>query len=374
MRRVLVLWTVILTVLAFAVPAVAQPANDDLANATEVTAVPFHDVVDTSDATTEPGEPVDFEEVNDLFCPDRGTTVWYALSLGQSQNVTIDTFGSDYDTTLAVYTGTDFTDLELVDCNDDTFFGLQAALTITADAGVTYLIQVGAFGEGPGGELQFSITESTPIRGGKPVIFRSKFSGLAAEAFIDDFDEETGAFSFTGATVMDGRFQERGKPVRSADLFVSEFTEIFDEETGTFAFTEWFGFVELSRGQFHIDKKLRSASVLADVVLEGITCTESFDEEEFEFDVECTDLGTAEVTVDLNWEGVGGISKTKFKEKSSFDGVRSMFRGQFSERQADVSGGWSGDRNVDLTGAFGSLIEDKFSDFVMFRGLPDFFE
>jgi hypothetical protein len=359
MRRVVVLCTVTLTVLALAIPAVAQPVNDDLAAATGVTGVPFQDVVDTTEATTEPGEPIEGIE----FCPPRGSTVWYALTLEQSQQVRIDTAGSDYDTTLAVYTGTETSDLSLVDCNDDTFVSLQAALTITADAGVTYLIQAGSFGGDGGGELLISIDEPGRVTG-KPIIFRSKFKGLIADAFVEEFDETTGTFSSTFATLSDGQFSSGGKPFRVAELFVGEFTETVDEANETFTFTDWFGFVELGRDQYEIDKKLGSASVLADVVLQGVTCTGGFEDEE----LECTDLGIAEVTVDLAWDGVGGIEKSRFMEKVTFDGARLMFRGALTSREANVSGGWSGDRTADMSEAFGSLSQAKDSSFELFRG------
>lgn len=359
MRRVLVLCTVMFTVLSLAVPAVAQPDNDDLASATEVSGLPFSDSVDTTEASTEAGEPVEGDEL----CPPRGSTVWYALTLDESQTVAIDTAGSDYDTTLAVYTGTNYSDLSLVDCNDDTFFGLQASVTLSADAGVTYLVQAGSFGGDGGGQLEISVGEPGKTTG-KPIIFKSRFKGLGADAFVESFDEDTGAFSFTSAGIVDGQASEGGKPTKFATLFVSDFTETIDESTETVTFTEWFGSTELDGSQFAIDKKLRSAWVEADLALFGQTCTYGFEDEE----IDCTDLGTAEVTVDVSWQGVGGVEKSKFMEKNTFDGVRTMFRGTFSSRNATVSGGWSGDQEVDLSDGTGSIYQQSTGDFVMIRG------
>jgi hypothetical protein len=359
MRRLVIPVTVVLTVITLMVPALAQPANDDLAAATEVDALPFTETVDTTDATVEPDEPIEGDE----FCPPQGSTVWYAMTLDASQPVTMNTAGSDYDTTLAVYTGTDYGDLSLVGCNDDTFLGLQAALTIDAEAGVTYLIQVGSFGGDFGGLLQISIDEPGKTTG-KPIIFKSQFRGSFAEAFIEDFDETTGAFSFTSVNLVDGQSHEEGKPSKFSSLFVSTFEETFDEEEGTFTFTDWFGTADLSKDQFAIDKKLKSAWVETDLVLFGQTCTGSFEFEDFE----CTDLGSANVTADIVWDGVGGISKFQFKEKSTFDGVRVMFRGKISSREADVSGGISGDIAIDLSSAFGSLSNQSTGDFIMIRG------
>ena len=359
MKRFVIPVTVVLAVMALMAPALAQPSNDDLAAATGVTSLPFAETLDTTDATVEPSEPVEGDE----FCPPRGSTIWYALTLDATQTVSVNTAGSDYDTTLAVYTGSGFGDLSLVDCNDDTFFGLQAALTFEAGAGVTYLVQVGSFGGDSGGPLQISIAEPGKTTG-KPIIFKSQFRGLIADAFIEEFDETTGAFSFTSVDLVDGQSHEKGKPSKFSSLFVSTSEETFDEEEGTFSFTEWFGFADLSKDQFAIDKKLRSAWVETDLVLFGQTCTGSFESEDFE----CTDLGSADVTADVVWDGVGGISKSQFKEKSTFDGVRIMFRDKSSSREADVSGGVTGDIAIDLTDAFGSLNSLNTGDFIMIRG------
>jgi hypothetical protein len=145
---------------------------------------------------------------------------------------------------------------------------------------------------------------------------------------------------------------------------LSTFEESFDEVDGTFSFTEWFGVAELSMDQFAIDRKLTSASVLADLTLQGETCTGTVEDE----DLECTDLGLAEVTVEVSWEGIGGVEKSQFKEKGTSEGVRFMFRGKTSSRNADVTGEVSGDLVIDLSDALGSLSNQTTGDFIMIRG------
>ena len=359
MKRLLILGTVILTTLAIATPAIAQPGNDDLAAASGVAAIPFADALDTTEATTEAGEPVDADET----CPPRGSTVWYALTLPASGDVRIDTAGSDYDTTLAVYTGTGYGDLSLVDCNDDTFFGLQAALTISAGANVTYLIQVGSFGGDGGGQLQLTIDEPKRFTG-KPLIFKGRFKGLTADAFVDEFDETTGAYSSASVGLLDGQSSSVGKPTKSSEVFISETTETVDESAGTFTLTDWFGAAELSRDDFAIDKKLGSAWVKTDVVMEGYTCTGFFDQE----DVDCNFIGSANFTVDVSWDGFGPVERFSYRDMGSDEGIRFIFRGRISSREANVSGGWSGDRNIDLNGAFGFASNQSSGDFVIIRG------
>jgi hypothetical protein len=59
--------------------------------------------------------------------------------------VRVDTFGSSYDTVLAVYTGSSVGALTAVGCNDDTPTSLQSRLTFSATAGTAYRIQVGGY-------------------------------------------------------------------------------------------------------------------------------------------------------------------------------------------------------------------------------------
>jgi hypothetical protein len=131
-------------VLSTASPAAAAPpANDDFDNAIEFTALPFETTADTTEATVAPDDPE---------CIGRDEfTVWYRLTLASTTEVTLDTFGSDYDTTLSAWTG-DRGSLDLVACNDDTG-SLQSRIVFTAEAGVTYHLMVGSFPTTPGGNL-----------------------------------------------------------------------------------------------------------------------------------------------------------------------------------------------------------------------------
>jgi hypothetical protein len=120
------------------------PPNDNLANATTVTGAGQF-TLSTVAATTEPGEPL---AVDNSCAPTTGgtmgATVWYAFTPTTAGNVTIDTFGSDYDTVLAVYTGPTVNALTRVACNDDAQ-GTQSQIVLPVVGGVTYLVQVGGF-------------------------------------------------------------------------------------------------------------------------------------------------------------------------------------------------------------------------------------
>lgn len=80
-----------------------------------------------------------------------GYTAWWTVG-GTGGDLTVDTAGSDFDTVVGVYT-MDAGGLEPVGCVDDVFdpdFSLQARITWSSDAGVTYYIQAGGYGDSSG--------------------------------------------------------------------------------------------------------------------------------------------------------------------------------------------------------------------------------
>ena len=135
----------------------APPTNDDFADAIAVTEpLPYTDTQDTSEATFEEGEPT----LADLGCGFVGATVWYSFTPSVDTIVAADTVGSDFDTILAVWQGSDLGSLTLVGCADDTRGGLQSSVPFFAEAGVEYRIQVGGF-VAQGGDLSFRVRETT---------------------------------------------------------------------------------------------------------------------------------------------------------------------------------------------------------------------
>ncbi len=130
----------------------APPDNDDFDNATVIAALPTTIVQDTTEATTAGDDPV---------CSGDAATVWFAYTPAAEQLLAAHTFGSNFDTTLAVYTG-ERGSLTQIACNDDTS-SLQSAVSFTAQAGVTYFFRAAAYGSNrAGGELHFSLDEAAP--------------------------------------------------------------------------------------------------------------------------------------------------------------------------------------------------------------------
>ncbi|MDH3294416.1 MAG: hypothetical protein OER95_08875 [Acidimicrobiia bacterium] len=366
-RFVVALFAALILALLPAAPASAQPpGNDAFDGAISVSGLPFEDLVDVAEATIEDGEPIE-------TCAPFANTVWYSLTLDTATDVVVDTAGSDYDTTIAVWTGDSLGDLANVTCVDDTFNSLQAAASFSAEPGQTYRIQVGAFGEAvEGTTLQLSIDEASRPTG-RPDIFKSSSRGVGASAFAEEFDEENGTFSFTDVFVSQSRqkfFQ--GRPFQSSTLFVSHFEESYNPETGEFSFVDLFGFTDLAPGQFDVNRQLRSGFVDAEVTLSGFSCTEGPYEpngEGFEFQTSCTEIGPEPVSVNVVWAGQGPTFRSRFSERFSTEGTRFSFRGTSTSREATVTGSVQGETIFfDLDGAFGNLSRESFADMVVVRG------
>lgn len=110
------------------------PPNDDFNTPTVIPSMPFTVSQDVTNATTAPDDP---------FCVGRQQTVWFAFTPTQSMRIEANTFGSNYDTTLSVYTGTRGSLTQLA-CNDDSN-SLQSRIRFNAVAGTTYYFMVSAF-------------------------------------------------------------------------------------------------------------------------------------------------------------------------------------------------------------------------------------
>ena len=70
-----------------------------------------------------------------------GASVWYKWTSSTNGFVTFDTYGSDFDTLLAVYTGNTVSQLALIRSNDDTG-GLQSRVAFWATVGTSYDIAI----------------------------------------------------------------------------------------------------------------------------------------------------------------------------------------------------------------------------------------
>jgi hypothetical protein len=141
--------------LATPTASAAAPSNDDIGQAVVITDVPSTHTADTSEATFSAG---------DSGCGS--ATVWYTFTPASDASYQLDTFGSDYDTTLALMSGAPG-NLDLIACVDDTF-GLQSGIRAELTAGTAYFIEAGTccggdLGQvGPGGNLVLNVAQAQP--------------------------------------------------------------------------------------------------------------------------------------------------------------------------------------------------------------------
>jgi hypothetical protein len=142
---VALLWAIAPT--AYAAP----PTNDDFDNAELIGSVPFNATLDTLESTAAPDDP---------GCFGSRPTVWYRFIAPASSRILANTFGSDYNTTLSVYTGARGA-LTQIACNDDVSFSLLSQVSFDAVAGTTYYFMVGGSND-LFGSLQFSVDLGLP--------------------------------------------------------------------------------------------------------------------------------------------------------------------------------------------------------------------
>ena len=117
-----------------------RPANDTEGGAIEIGSLPFTHSMDTSGATAD----------GPRFCE---SAAWCSTrSRPMPRAVQVDLIGSEFDTTLGIYTYRDDGEVRFVTCNDDRF-GLASGVRFRAVAGVTYFLMVGAYDRGDGGPL-----------------------------------------------------------------------------------------------------------------------------------------------------------------------------------------------------------------------------
>ncbi len=112
-------------------PPPTPPANDDFPGAT-LTGLPIATTGNTFNATKQAGEP-------DHAGDPGGHSVWWSWTASASEEIAIDTCGSDFDTLLGVYSGSAVGSLTPVASNDDSdacgVDSVQSRVTFAAAAG-----------------------------------------------------------------------------------------------------------------------------------------------------------------------------------------------------------------------------------------------
>lgn len=119
------------------------PSNDNFTSAQSLGGLSGGTTNNNAYATKEAGEP------NHAGNPG-GTSIWYRWTAPISGRATFDTFSSNFDTLLAVYTGSSVSALSAVASNDDANGVLQSRVIFNAVAGTVYYIAVDGFASNGG--------------------------------------------------------------------------------------------------------------------------------------------------------------------------------------------------------------------------------
>ena len=130
-----------------------EAANDSFENSLQLTGATVNVAGPNIGATREIDEP-------DHAGDSGGRSVWWHWTAPTSGNVTIDTRGSDFDTLLAVYTGSSLASLTSVAFNDqDPDGGSASVVSFNATQGVAYHIAVDGY-DGDQGDITLNLSLS----------------------------------------------------------------------------------------------------------------------------------------------------------------------------------------------------------------------
>ncbi len=164
---------------SFTTVATAAP-NDNFGAATPIGSLPFGATQDVAGATTAVDDPT-FSCVSG----QKYRSVWYRYTAPNAQPLIIDTMGSNYDTVLAVWTGSQGS-LTSVACKDDFGGTLQSTVEVVPTAGTTYYIEVASYGIAP---TNSQLTLNVALTGSAPGAFAKTapvngLTGIGVEVYL----------------------------------------------------------------------------------------------------------------------------------------------------------------------------------------------
>lgn len=200
--------------------ALVRPPNDEFALRLALVGTSAQTTGNNTGATVEAGEPA-----------HAGLTarrsVWWTWTAPETGSVAVDTFGSAFDTVLAVYRGTGIPALTSVASNDDATGSRQSRLVFAAEAGVQYAIAVDSAGT-ESGSITLRLLQGV-AGGNPPVITRQPVDTPVLEGF-------GGALTVvaTGSTPLTYRWWHNGSPIDGANTPVIALNESQLTDAGTY--------------------------------------------------------------------------------------------------------------------------------------------
>ena len=139
---------------AFTLKAEVQPgpANDDFADAVELTGTDDSETGSNVNATLEPGE-------SGWYYTGGGASIWYRWTAPTSGRVTVDLSGSSFDTTLGAYSGSHPKTLKQLAYDNDSGDGSTSKVSVAVRAGTTYHFAVNGY-YGQTGSVKFALSHT----------------------------------------------------------------------------------------------------------------------------------------------------------------------------------------------------------------------
>ncbi len=140
----------------------AAPGNDTFASATGIAGASGNITGTTRSATRESGEPRPLS-----VWGTSGSSIWYSWTATDTGTLSLSTVGSNYDTMLAIYTGSAVGALTVLPngANDDFGAGLlTSSVSVNVIAGTTYRIVIDGYGRTSGNtKLNWLLTPTAPV-------------------------------------------------------------------------------------------------------------------------------------------------------------------------------------------------------------------
>ena len=140
--------------------AVTVTASNDFFSGATLIDTPSGTLNDTNSAATmEPSEPP-----LDTPGTDGGASLWYRYVATASGSLTVDTFGSSFDTVLTAFNGSTLQNLSRITFNDDAASTVQSSLSFDVLNGNTYYLRIASWAATRGSvKLNWSLTGTCPV-------------------------------------------------------------------------------------------------------------------------------------------------------------------------------------------------------------------
>ncbi len=183
----------------------ARPGNDNFASRTVLGGnPPFSLTTTTAGATKETGEPNHAGSVG-------GSSVWWSWTAPSDGTLTLSTEGSNFDTVLAVYTGSTFAALSLAGADDDSGDGGTSRVTVSVRSGTAYHIAVDGYNRAAGNALLYiTFSSGGPVTPARARLINVATRGLAGSGS----STMIAGFSITGSSAKSVMIRAVGPTLR----------------------------------------------------------------------------------------------------------------------------------------------------------------